>query len=201
MSNIITIMITTVLVFTGPGRKEMIKESVQTEIKNYPEASLVDIYKNFFQDAYGPGHLIPDTTQAGVYLDKELKEPLWGDTVKWQPLGRTNNYFRINLSLVKNGVLPRNVLLEGMVKSAPLARKPSLAEWEKEWGEILEVIKEMNLNLPNFDADKKAIDEKLAKGEIVSHHSGHFVETYLPHYRIVHESVFEVWSKKYFKGE
>lgn len=179
--------------------KKTTKESISIELRDYPEASLADIYKNFFQDAYGPGHLIPDTTQAGAYLDEELKEPLWGDTVKWQPLGSSHDFYRVNLSLVKDGVIPRNVLLNGMIKSAPLARKPALTEWQKEWGKVFDVIKEMNLNLPGFEADKKAIDERLKKGEVVAHHSDHFVETYHPHYRIVHKSVFEEWKKEYFK--
>jgi hypothetical protein len=200
MGKTIIIIMAAVLATSIPVKEETIKESVLTELRNYPEASLADIYKNFFQDAYGPGHLIPDTTQAGAYLDEEMEEPLWGDTVKWQPLGSNHDFYRVNLSLVKEGVIPRDVLLGGMVKSAPLARKPGIKEWEEEWAEVLEVVKEMNLNLPGFEADKKAIGEKLARGEVVAHHSNRFTETYHPHYRIVHKSVFEGWKKKYLKN-
>lgn len=59
-----------------PGQNEdHIKKAVLGELKHYPETQLRDIYKNFFQDAYGPGHLIPDSTHAGKYLDIELNNP------------------------------------------------------------------------------------------------------------------------------
>jgi hypothetical protein len=57
-----------------------IEKAVINELKYYPEARLRDIYKNFFQDAFGPGHLIPDTTHAGNYLNYELQQPI-GDTL------------------------------------------------------------------------------------------------------------------------
>lgn len=186
-----------VLFFSPPGEKE-IKNAVLSELKLYPEAHLRDIYKNFFQDAYGPGHLIPDTTHAGKYLNTELKQPI-KDTVKWQAIGPENNYYRINLNLVKEGVLPRNVLLEAMVESAPLARKPDIETWKKEWENTLSVIEKMNLDIPGFEADKKAIEDILSEGSYVMHHSDHYKKTYQRHYRIIHKSVFERWKDTYLK--
>lgn len=45
-------------------REKQIRQFVCDELKYYPEAQLVDLYKNYFQDAYGSGHLITDTTTA-----------------------------------------------------------------------------------------------------------------------------------------
>ncbi|MFW6290620.1 MAG: hypothetical protein ACOC0R_06595, partial [Mariniphaga sp.] len=87
-------------------RNKKIEKAINIELTHYPEARLRDIYKNFFQDAFGPGHLIPDTARAGSYLNYELQQPI-GDTLKWQPVGAENDYYRINLSLVKDGVIPR----------------------------------------------------------------------------------------------
>ncbi len=56
-------------------REKQIRRFVEEELKYYPEARLTDLYKNYFQDAYGPGHLIPDTIRAGAYLDWELGQP------------------------------------------------------------------------------------------------------------------------------
>lgn len=177
--------------------EERIKKAILAELKYYPEAHLRDIYKNFFQDAYGPGHLIPDTTHAGRYLDTELKEPI-EDTLKYQAIGPNNDYYRINLQLVKDGILPRNVLLEAMVESAKLARNPDIETWKKEWETTLSVINKMDLNLPDFNSDKKSINETLSKGNVVMHHSEHYKNTYKRHYRIVHKSVFQRWKGKYF---
>lgn len=197
MLKLLLCSILTVLFFSAPDEKE-IEKAILSELKYYPEAHLRDIYKNFFQDAYGPGHLIPDTTRAGKYLNVELKQPI-KDTVKWQAIGPENNYYRINLNLVKKGVLPRSVLLEAMVESAPLARNPDIETWKKEWEKTLSVIEQMNLNLANFEADKKEIDKTLSEGNYVMHHSDHYKNTYHRHYRIIHKSVFERWKETYLK--
>lgn len=121
-------------------REKRIQQFLEDELDHYPEARLTDLYKNYFQDAYGPGHLIPDTTRAGAYLDWELQQPDWVDTLLYQPLGINHDFYRINLVLVKNGTIPRDTLLLGMVKSAGLARKPDIESWKREWTEVLQVI-------------------------------------------------------------
>lgn len=185
-------------VLFASNRVKQIREFVNAELKYYPEAGLADLYKNFFQDAFGPGHLLSDTTKAGAYLDWELKQPDWTDTLLVQPLGIRHEYYRVNLALVKNGIIPRDTLLLAMVKSAGLARSPGIESWKKEWNEVLQVIKKMNPGLPDLDSDEKLINEVLNKGDVVMHHSKHYEETYHPHYRIIHHSVFEEWRKKYF---
>jgi hypothetical protein len=174
-----------------------IRNFIREELKYYPEAHLRDIYKNYFQDAYGPGHIIPDTSIAGAYLDEELKNAVWKDTLLWQALGTNHDYYRINLILVKNGRIPRSVMLEGLRESVPLARKPDIESWKKEWNSVVEVIGKMGLHFPEMQADKETIRELLDSGDVVMHHSRHYRETYHPHYRIVHKSVFERWGKKY----
>ncbi len=186
------------LIVACPGQDRRIEKAVLNELKYYPEARLQDIYKNFFQDAFGPGHLIPDTAHAGNYLNYELQQPI-GDTLKWQGIGPANDYYRINLQFVKQGILPRSVLLEAMVESAPLARNPDIETWRKEWGNVIRVIEKMDLNIPDYESDKKEIEEILAKGEYVMHHSDFYNETYQRHYRIIHKSVFKHWKGVYFK--
>lgn len=176
-----------------------IEKAIINELKYYPEARLRDIYKNFFQDAFGPGHLIPDTTRAGNYLNYELQQPI-GDTLIWQAIGPNNDYYRINLKLVKEGILPRSVLLEAMVESAPLARNPDLKTWKNEWEVAMSVIEKMNIQIPDFEKDKKEIEALFERGEYVMHHSEFYNETYQRHYRIIHKSVFNRWKVVYFKN-
>ncbi|MCG6190279.1 hypothetical protein [Maribellus maritimus] len=180
-------------------REKRIKQFINDELKYYPGARLADLYKNYFQDAYGSGHLIPDTTQAGKYLDWELKQPGWTDTLPYQALGINHDYYRINLQLVKNGTIPRDTLLLAMIESAILARNPDLESWEKEWNEVLAIIKKVKPNVPGIESDEKLIDQLFSKGDVVMHHSKYYEETYHPHYRIVHRSVFERWIGKYLK--
>ena len=178
-----------------PNRK--IEQAIRNELEHYPEARLRDIYKNFFQDAFGPGHLIPDTAHAGEYLNFELRQHI-EDTLTWQAIGPDNDYYRINLQLVKDGVLPRSVLLEAMVESTVLARNPDIETWKKEWKAAVRVIKKMNLRLIDFKSDLKLIEEQLSKGDYVIHHSDHYNTTYRRHYRIVHKTVFSRWKGVYF---
>ncbi len=178
--------------------EKQIVQFINNELQYYPKAQLADLYKNYFQDAYGPGHLIPDTTQAGKYLDWELKQHEWTDTLPYQALGINHDYYRINLQMVKNGTIPRDTLLLAMVESATLARNPDLESWKKEWNEVLAVIKKVKPELSSMKSDEKLINQVLSDGDVVMHHSENYEETYHPHYRIVHRTVFERWKEKYF---
>lgn len=188
---------TITMVSTAQIREKEVQQFVDLELKNYPEASLLDLYKNYFQDAYGPGHLIPDTTHAGEYLNWELSQSDWSDTLLWQPLGTQHDFYRINLLLLKNGTIPRDTLLFGMVKSAQLSKNPDIESWKKEWNEVLQIIKKHKPDLLGMEQDEKQIAETLSKGNVVMHHSKRYEETYHPHYRIIHRSVFELWRKNY----
>ncbi len=179
------------------NREKQIRQFINDELSHYPEVHLTDLYKNYFQDAYGPGHLIPDTTRAGNYLSWELQQPEWTDTLLFQPLGINHDFYRINLLLIKNHVIPRDTLLLAMVKSVPLARNPDIESWKQEWNEVLEVIKQMNLRFPNMKSEEKQISKSLSKGDVVAHHSKHYEEKYNPHYRIVHRTVYERWKERF----
>ena len=55
-------------------KEKMIEKAVRIQLSNFPESTLQDIYKNFFQDAYGPRHLLSDTVAALSYLKNELQQ-------------------------------------------------------------------------------------------------------------------------------
>lgn len=189
------LLVSVSLISFATDREKQIRRFINDELNHYPEAHLVDLYKNYFQDAYGPGHLIPDTTRAGAYLSWELKQPEWTDSLLYQPLGTNHDFYRINLLLIKNHVIPRDTLLLAMVKSVKLARNPEIEIWKQEWSEIMQVIKQMNLRLPDMKSEEKQIWKNLTKGDVVAHHSKHYEEKYNPHYRIVHRTMFERWRK------
>ena len=173
------------------------EEFVNTEFATFPESRFVDIYKSFFQDAYGPGHIIPDTTHAGMYLSQELQNEFWPDTLFWQATGINHDYYRINLVLVKNGTIPRDTFLLAMLESANLARKPEISAFKNQVNELYDVVKKQRPNLPDLDKDKMAIDAQLNKCEVMMHHSEHYLQTYQRRYRIIHRSVFERWQNTF----
>ena len=85
------------------SKKTAIINTVNEELKFHPKVTLPDLYKNFFQGKFGPGHLIDDVNSAKEYFFTELKEATEFDSVLWQAVGYENNYYRVNLSLVRNG--------------------------------------------------------------------------------------------------
>ncbi len=61
----------------------------------------------------------------------------------------------------------------------------------KEWQRIESIIRSMELSLPDYDAHRKEIEDRLDRGEYVEHHSKVFEESYSPHYRIISRQIFE----------
>lgn len=195
----IIVIILLFFIFTSCDNHDSgVVQFVDSELELFPEARLTDIYKSFFQDAYGPDHLIPDTVHAGMYLNRELAHEEWPDTLKFQATGTGHDYIRINLLLIKNGTIPRDTLLLAMVKSAPLARNPDIEDFRKEWEKVLTYIEKEYPDIANFQTDKQVINETLDAGNVVIHHSDHYNQTYKRRYRIIHKSVFEQWEGKYF---
>jgi hypothetical protein len=188
-------------IFAGSCSQPVSKteEFVNTEFATFPESRFVDVYKSFFQDVYGPGHIIPDTAHAGKYVDAELQNEEWPDTLLWQPTGINHDFYRINLVLVKRGIIPRDTLLLAMMKSAKLARNTDISLFKKEVDNLYIIVKKLHPNLTDLEKDKKEIDEQLEKGEVMMHHSKHYLQTYQRRYRIIHRSVFERWQNTYLK--
>ena len=170
--------------------KEM-EIAVQSQLKHYPESTLIDIYKSFFQDRFGPGHLIEDTAASREYFDEELAKMNSRGRHLPEPCGLGEQFYRVPLDLVKDGRLEADVFfgifLDGAksFKSAGDIDKAEIEAWKESWRKIVVVVESMDLNLPGFEADKAVIEEMLGRGKIVAHHSPKYIETYDPHYRII----------------
>ncbi len=169
---------------------DSIRTAVSHQLQQYPASTLQDIYKNFFQDRLGPGHLLADTAGAGQYLREELRSP-YPTTEYYEPIGYTHNYYRVNLSVVWDSIVSYNLLMEAFTKSAQAVTPDDVEKWKKEWQTIEKVIAEMNLNLAGYTADKATIDNMLGQGKYMMRHSKTFNNNYQPHYRIIEKHIFE----------
>ena len=38
--------------------QERVEKAARWQMENYPKSRLLDLYKNFFQDKFGPGHIV-----------------------------------------------------------------------------------------------------------------------------------------------
>ena len=87
--------------------------------EQYPAAEPTDLYKMVFQDLYGPGHLLTDSTAALRYITAEVETM---DSPSGMPPYEytlcDSNFVRVNLSLVQHGAITAEQLADAMVRSA-----------------------------------------------------------------------------------
>lgn len=176
-----------------------VRIAVETQMRNYPKSTLKDIYKNFFQDKYGPGHLVADTSRAGNYIREEMASYTDCDGEIAEPTGWEGNFYRVNLSVIKENKIAYPIFFDAFIRSVNGIKPMPVEEWTKEWREIEKIIEKMNLELPNYVADKKDIEKNLQEGNYVGHHSKLFEQTYSPHYRIISKQIFEEELKPLLK--
>jgi hypothetical protein len=171
--------------------KEKVQQAVREQLKKYPKSRLQDIYKSFFQDYFGPEHLIPDTAMAAKYLRQELEADIdpAGETI--EPVGWESRFYRVSLSAVKENKIPYSVLLDAFVRSADDAAKPPLPVWRAQWDVIQSYIDDLQLHLPDYGADSDSLQKMLRSGRYAVHHSDAFNDAYTPHYRIVSKKIVE----------
>lgn len=178
----------------------LIANAVNRIVTTYPKATLQDIYKSFFQERFGPGHIIPDEVAAKQYLEKEMAQ--WRDVcpMSYEPTGLRGDYVRVGLGYVVKGVIPLDVFTAAFVRSANNAQSMPLSQWVKEWQHVTNVVDSMNLTLENYARDKSRIDTLLSSGGYVMHHSQSYRDSYNPHYRIIKKEIFEKEILPYIKN-
>lgn len=174
------------------SREDSIKWAIVRQLNDYPESHYRDVYKNFMQDNYGPGHILEDKKAAKVYLDSELAETEDFGGPLYEPTGYKGNFYRVNLSLIKDGIIPEEKYFDAFVRSLKGIRIPKISDWKKEWGEIEEAYRDLGITLPEEDADRKAIEAQFDRNDFVMHHSDAFNSSANFHYRIFSRRIFDV---------
>ena len=187
------ILLSLILIVSVSVSAQDIAGFVSRQMETYPQSRLLDIYKSCFQDYMGAEHLVTDRQQVKAYLDDELNTTTLEDLLPWlyEPCGAEGNYVRVSIRGVKEGIIGADLLLDAFIRSANSDKRPSVESWRERWHEILEEIDTMNLNFPNYTADKQFIDSVLSVGKYAISHSPEFREAYHPHYRIVERSIFD----------
>lgn len=168
-----------------------VRKAVDMQMENYPKSTLKDLYKNFFQDRFGPGHLITDTAAARNYLLRELASFETSSGKMTEIIGWEHNFYRVNLSALKEKRIPIDLFIDALIRSANEIKPVSIEMWRDEWSRIETIINTMNLDLPDYETDSGEIKRRLTEGRYVGHHSQAFNEAYAPHYRIISKAIFE----------
>lgn len=171
--------------------EKLIRDAVDRQMETYPKSTLCDLYKNFFQDQFGPEHLIKDTTMAGNYLRKELSSFEEFDGALYEPTGYEGNFYRVNLSIIKLGLIDYETFFNAFIRSAKGIQPTPIEDWKIKWEKINVIIAEEYPDLENYAQDNAKIDSLLQSGHYVMHHSITFNKTYNFHYRIISKEIFE----------
>lgn len=187
-----------VLMLTG-CRPSPEKTAIARQLQEFPQSRVQDIYKNFCQDNLGPEHLIPDPGYARNYLMTELasfREDLDNSRYEapelmYYPVGDQGNYVRVDLTVVLEGLVSEEALLDAFVRSANEGRKVSPEEWTAKWYRIAEIIRKDFSDIPDAAKDLDRIGSLVEDGDLIMHHSPEFEAAYHPHYRIIARDIFE----------
>ena len=180
-------------------QRQAIRDAIRAQLREYPETRVQDVYKDFCQDNLGPGHLIPNPASARDYLLSELSEyredldsaRYVKPELRYFPVGDRHNFVRVDLSVVLDGLVGEEALLEAFVRSANEGRIASEKDWVRKWRRVAAVIERDFPGIPGAAADLAAIDSLIAGGNLILHHSPAFEEAYHPHYRIVASDIFD----------
>ena len=155
----------------------------------YPESTLQDVYKSFYQDRFGSGHMITNTVSARLYLLKELSENHIASTVHFEPTGSEGRFVRVYLSAVADSLITTEQLLDAFIQSANAVQEPQ-TDWATEWEDIVGVIRKYDLKVNDFETLQPMLSEAAQNHQTV-HHSQAYQEAYHPHYRIVEREVLQ----------
>ena len=170
---------------------EKIRKAVESQLRMYPQSTLQDLYKSFFQDRFGPGHIITDTSAADRYLRYELESTKSFEGEDYEPTGYEGRFYRVNLGVIADGRVPYDKFFDAFVRSVNGIKPISIEQWSKEWQEIDSVIMAMNIELNDMQEDRAEIKRLIDGGNYVMHHSQLFNQHYQPHYRIIERTIFE----------
>ena len=163
-----------------------VKWAVRWQMQYYSKSRLIDLYKNFFQDKFGPGHMVPDTASAGAYLRRELGEVRGPSQVQTaEKTGWEGRYMRVDLAVIKQRIVSYRDFFDVFLRSIESTPAPDIESWRAEWKEIEKIIHKLYPRLLYFEDDSKTIDSLLNAGKYVVHHSEIYNATYKPHYRLI----------------
>ncbi len=176
---------------------DSIRVALGHQREHYPVSQYRDVYKNFMQDFYGPGHILADTMAAGRYLRRELAETDRFGGPDFEPTGFKGNFYRVNIGRIADGTIPYEIFFDAFVRSVQGITPPDAAVWEDVWATVDSVIRSMGWSFENESADREALGRQFAEGNYIAHHSPAYNAAVNFHYRIISRELFEQVIRPY----
>lgn len=149
------------------------------------------------QDFFGPGHILADTVAAGLYLRKELSETEVFDGPLFEPTGFRGNFYRVNLSVIKDDIVPYDVFFDAFVNSVQGVTPPDSDYWMDLWQKIDNEITCLDWKFQNEPSDRTALNAQFEEGNYIVHHSKAYNDAVNFHYRIISKANFKRYIRPY----
>lgn len=184
---------------TEESNAESIRKALLYQQENYPSSQYRDVYKNFMQDYFGPGHILNDTAASAKYLRYELSTTEIFEGPDYEPTGFNGNFYRVNLKKLKDGSIPYEVFFSAFVESVKAIQPPEPEEWMRIWKEIDREIGSLKWTFNNEEEDRRELSEQFKKGNFIVHHSETYNENVNFHYRIISREKFKEFILPYLK--
>lgn len=173
------------------SESEAIRKALLYQKENYPASQYRDVYKNFMQDFYGPGHILKDKQTASRGIKGEMSNVKYYDGPDFEPTGFQGNFYRVNLRLIAENVIPYETYLNAFVESVQGIVPPEPDEWMETWNKIDNEISNIGWTFENEDKDRTDLYAQFREGNFIVHHSHAYNESVNFHYRIISRDNFE----------
>lgn len=192
ISLFIFVIMTSMVVGAQGICKTELQQAIENQLRAYPASTLQDVYKAFYQEHFGPEHMITDTMAARNYLNYELDHcddqviPLY-----YEFIGVNGDYVRVYLKAIKDDLITSEQLLWAFLDSAKPAQQLA-NNWAIKWEAIVDVIDEI---IPGFGVEDRELLSQASLENKAVHHSRVYNAAYHPHYRIVNRHIFDTQLK------
>ncbi len=171
--------------------QDSISRALDYHLSAHPASQYRDIYKYFMQDYFGPGHILADTAASRRYLMYELSDSGCFGGPLYEPTGFRGNFYRVNLSLIKDSIIPTEIFFNAFVESLQGVVPPSGDEWMSTWKEIDDVIRDKGIRFVSEESDRAELSRQFGVGDYIVHHSRMFNDSSRFHYRIITKRIFD----------
>ena len=188
MRKLLFILLTATML-VGCTKQNDTAQAIRRMVEQYPQTAMQDVYKSFYQDRFGAGHMISDTAAVREYLLYELTVAAT-DTIAnpyCEPVGAQGRFVRVYLRCVNEGLLSAEQLLDAFIRSARPSDQPT-PSWADEWTQIEQTAHQCGLTCSEEDSRQL---HQAAQTNRAVHHSDTYRNAYHPHYRIVERTIFE----------
>lgn len=165
-------------------------ELVRWHLQRYPALRAQDVYKMFYQAAFGPRHLAQDPAEGWRNLQREFRRlrPNQGEPLV-EPIAPDLAVVRVNLRPYKGDGRPLEALWEAVCEAArTITDNPQL--FHALWAGFVKAVRAGEL--PFAEADVEALEDMVRhRGLMPLHHSEEYRRAHRPAYRVLTSPALE----------